>query len=85
MPPKLTAHKIKKQVEQEQFRARVLALFRAGGLPLKQIADHPDVRKSKATVQSIIERFNDRETVQRKPGGGRPSKITQRCALHDFG
>ena len=79
MPPKTLVDRIHRQVEQEQLRSRVLALYRAGNMSLAQIAGHPEVQKSRSTVQSIIRNFNNRVTTERKKGSGRRSKISKRC------
>ena len=82
MAPKSKEDIIRAKVEQERIRQKVLELHQAGGLTLKQIADHPEVRKPKSTVQSIISAFSGQESMQDKPGAGRPKKFTSWC---DFG
>ena len=70
--------KLLKAQEEERVRKAVLDLHRAGGLSLNAIAQHPSVKKSKATVQSIIDRFEDREIVQTVHKGGRKTTLTVR-------
>ena len=81
MPPKSSEDKIRKALEQERLRARVLELHRAGELSMKAIADLPEINKSKATVQSIISRFGDRVGTRAKKQPGRPSRLDKRCVL----
>ena len=71
MPPK-------NLVDQERVRARILELH-AAGKGYGEIARHADVNRSRATVQSIVTRFGNREEVADKPRPGRPSKMNARC------
>jgi hypothetical protein len=81
MAPKVCAAALRANAAQEILRARVLELYRQGGLSLKQIAEHPDIRKSKSTVQYIISRFKDRPSTETLKRPGRTVAITPLCVL----
>lgn len=81
MAPKPSEAQLRKKLEKEQVRKRVLELAQDGKLSLAAIAAHPDVKMSKGGVQGIIKRCKDRNDVVAKKNPGRPSKLTKRCAL----
>ena len=85
MPRKMTDAQLKAKIlkadAQAKLRSRVLELFWEGKLSMAAIAAHPDIKRSKATVQSIIERFGDRPDTQTKHAGGRRSILNKRYPL----
>ena len=81
MPPKPSDARIRREVELERVRKRVLELHNEGLLSIAAIGKHPDVLRSKSTVQSIITRFKHRETLESRHRRGRPSKIPKRCVF----
>ena len=85
MAPKHSLAHFQALAEKERVRKRVLELHHAGGLSLAQIAGHPDVLKSKATVQSMIKTFGSRPTMEAKKSPGRSTKMTFRYISSSLG
>ena len=77
MPPKLVWDK-------HRVREKVLNLYLEGGKSLAAIASHPEVQRSRATVQSIIKTFKNRETFLDKKRSGRPPRLGKRCVCTSF-
>ena len=76
MASKLTHTAFLRLHDTETRRRRVLELYHGGGLSLAQIGAHPDVQRSKATVQSIVKVFKNRNTMETAPKSDRPSVLT---------
>jgi hypothetical protein len=81
-------------VEQERVRLAIFRLKETTKMSLAQIGkplqaftvilqflsigNHPEVQRSKSTVQSILKRFHDRDNVKDLPRTGRPMKFSPR-------
>ena len=83
-PKRFLAH-FQALAEKEKVRKRVLELHHAGGLSVARIAGHPDVLKSKATVQSMIKTFGSCPTMEAKKSPGRSTKMTFRYISSSLG
>lgn len=83
MPRKMTDAQLKAKIlkadAEEKLRARVLELFREGKHSIAGIGAHPDVMRSKSTVQYIIKRFGTRPDTKTQHAGGRKTILTKRC------
>ena len=70
--------------EQEKVRQAVLRLHALGGMSLGAIGKHPEVQRSKSTVQYISKAFSQRNEVTDKNRYGRPYKMGKRRIVANF-
>ena len=66
MAPKHSLAHFQAIARSERVRKRVLELYHEGGRSLAQIPAHPDVLKSKSTVQYMVKAFLARPTMEDK-------------------
>lgn len=82
MAPKASLDVMRKKIEKEKLRARILELHREGLLSIAGIGAHPDVQRPKSTVASIIKTFGGRATTEESPRSGRPTEVSRRCIFN---
>ena len=64
--------------DQAKVREAILRLHALGTLSIGAIAKHPEVGRSKSTVQYIIKAFLQRQSMESKKKRGRPVAMTKR-------